>query len=84
MGLFQQQPDDEENQGVLPTEPFERGEAEALETAPVVDSLALGLGFGATSAVSSIVFPAAPTNPDAIEPEADEHEELEHEADEHG
>lgn len=72
MGLFQQKSEDEENQWVLPSEPLERSEAEVLGTTPAVDPLALGLGFGATSSVSSIVFPVAPPAPDAVSSEDDE------------
>ncbi|MFK3677035.1 hypothetical protein ACI2IP_04855 [Microbacterium sp. NPDC090218] len=72
MGLFQQKPEEEENQWVLPSEPLERSEAEVLGTTPAVDPLSLGLGFGATSSVSSIVFPVAPPPPDAVSAENDE------------
>lgn len=63
MGLFQQRPEEEEQQWALPSEPLERSEAELLDTAPAVDPLTLGLG--APASVSSIVFPVAPPAPEA-------------------
>lgn len=75
MGLFQQKPEEEESQWMLPSEPFERAESEVLDTAPVVDPLALGLESGVS--VNSIVFPVAPPAQDAAatsdgEPQDDE------------
>ena len=79
MGLFQQRPEEQENQWKLPSEPLERSEAEVLETAPSVDPLTLGLGVGFTGATESIVFPVAPPAPAAYsiedrepEPELDD------------
>jgi hypothetical protein len=53
MGLFQNRPEEQENQWKLPSEPFERTESDLLDVAPPVDPLALGLGAG----VTSITFP---------------------------
>jgi hypothetical protein len=75
MGLFQHKPEEEESPWSLPSEPLERSEAEVLDAAPAVDPLVLGLGLGATSSVSSIVFPVAPPAPDAPATENDEPEE---------
>ncbi len=55
--MFQQKPEEEESPWALPSEPVERSEAETLGEEPAVDPLSLGLGFGATTEVSSIVFP---------------------------
>ncbi len=63
MGLFQQRPEEEEQQWALPSEPLERSDADLLDTAPAVDPLTLGLG--APASVSSIVFPVAPPAPEA-------------------
>ena len=65
MGLFQQKPEEEENQWVLPSEPLERDEAEVLDTAPVVDPLSIGLGAETSGDLSSILFPVAPPPPAA-------------------
>jgi len=66
MGLFQQKAEEEENQWVLPSEPLERSEAEVLDTAPVVDPLAIGLGAEASGDLSSVLFPVAPPAPEAV------------------
>lgn len=66
MGLFQQRPEEQENEWALPSEPIERSESEVLDTAPAVDPLTIGLGLGAGASVSSIVFPVAPPAPDAF------------------
>ncbi|MCK8476088.1 hypothetical protein [Microbacterium aurugineum] len=59
MGMFQQKPEEEQSPWALPSEPVKRSEAEVLGEEPAVDPLSLGLGFGATTEVSSIVFPIA-------------------------
>lgn len=62
MGLFQHRPEEEENQWAgLPSEPLERGDADTLSTAPVVDPLSIGLG----AEVTSVVFPVTPPPPAA-------------------
>lgn len=66
MGLFQQRPEEQENEWALPSEPIERSESEVLDTAPAVDPLTIGLDLGAGASVSSIVFPVAPPAPDAF------------------
>ncbi|SEC30661.1 hypothetical protein [Microbacterium hydrocarbonoxydans] len=66
MGLFQQRPEEQENEWALPSEPIERSESEVLDTAPAIDPLTIGLGLGAGASVSSIVFPVAPPAPDAF------------------
>lgn len=76
MGLFQQKPEEQENQWVLPSEPLERSEADVLDTAPVVDPLSIGLGAETSGDLSSVLFPVAPPAPEAVstenrEPEAD-------------
>ena len=76
MGLFQQKPEEQENQWVLPSEPLERSEADVLDTAPVVDPLSIGLGAETSGDLSSVLFPVAPPAPEAIstenrEPEAE-------------
>lgn len=76
MGLFQQKPEEQENQWVLPSEPIERTEADVLDTAPVVDPLSIGLGAETSGDLSSVLFPVAPPAPEAIstenrEPEAE-------------
>lgn len=80
MGLFQQKPEEEENQWVLPSEPLERSESEALDTAPVVDPLSIGLGAETSGDLSSVLFPVAPPVPEATatenrEPEDDDPED---------
>lgn len=80
MGLFQQKPEEEENQWVLPSEPLERSESEVLDTAPVVDPLSIGLGAETSGDLSSVLFPVAPPVPEATatenrEPEGNEPEE---------
>ncbi|WP_282847459.1 hypothetical protein [Microbacterium oxydans] len=65
MGLFQQKPEEEENQWVLPSEPLERSESEVLDTAPVVDPLSIGLGAETSGDLSSVLFPVAPPVPEA-------------------
>lgn len=65
MGLFQQKPEEEENQWVLPSEPLERSESEVLDTAPVVDPLSIGLGAETSGDLSSVLFPVAPPAPEA-------------------
>ncbi len=77
MGLFQQKPEEQENQWVLPSEPLERTEADVLDTAPVVDPLSIGLGAETSGDLSSVMFPVAPPAPEAVaaesgEPEAEE------------
>lgn len=77
MGLFQQKPEEQENQWVLPSEPLERTEADVLDTAPVVDPLSIGLGAETSGDLSSVLFPVAPPAPEAVaaesgEPEAEE------------
>lgn len=69
MGLFQQRPEEEENQWALPSEPLERGESDVLGTAPSVDPLSIGLGAETSGDVSSIVFPVAPPAPSAVSTE---------------
>jgi len=66
MGLFQQRPEEQENEWALPSEPLERSESEVLDTAPSVDPLTIGLGLGAGASVSSIAFPVAPPAPEAF------------------
>ena len=74
MGLFQQGPKDEQQDWTgLPSEPLEADTADKLDAAPSIDPLSIGLG----GPVSSIVFPVAPSAPDAVsietlEPEGDE------------
>ena len=78
MGLFQQKPEEEENQWVLPSEPLERSESEVLDTAPVVDPLSIGLGAETSGDLSSVLFPVAPPVPEATEsrePEDDDPED---------
>ena len=64
MGLFQQKPEEEENQWVLPSEPLERPESEVLDTAPVVDPLSIGLGAESSGDLSSVLFPVSPPAPE--------------------
>ena len=82
MGLFQQRSEEEENQWVLPSEPLEREAADALDAAPAVDPMdlgvGLGLGLGDPASVSSIVFPVAPV---LTEPGSDESGEPERSGD---
>jgi hypothetical protein len=66
MGLFQQKPEEQENQWVLPSEPLERSEADVLDTAPVVDPLSIGLGAETSGDLSSVLFPVAPPAPEAV------------------
>nr|WP_201468549.1 hypothetical protein [Microbacterium hydrocarbonoxydans] len=66
MGLFQQRPEEQENEWALPSEPIERSEAEVLATTPTVDPLSLGIGLESGGSVTSIVFPVAPPAPDAV------------------
>lgn len=68
MGLFQQRPEEQENEWALPSEPLERSEAEVLSTAPTVDPLSLGIGLESGGSVTSIVFPVAPPPPAAEAP----------------
>ncbi|MFJ6533574.1 hypothetical protein [Microbacterium sp. NPDC091662] len=80
MGLFQQKPEEEENQWVLPSEPLERSESDLLDTAPVVDPLSIGLGAETSGDLSSVLFPVAPPVPEATatenqEPEDDDPED---------
>lgn len=80
MGLFQQKPEEQENQWVLPSEPLERPESDLLDTAPVVDPLSIGLGAETSGDLSSVLFTVAPPVPDATatenrEPEDDDPEE---------
>ena len=75
MGLFQQKPEEEENQWVLPSEPLERSESEVLDTAPVVDPLSIGLGAEASGDLSSVLFPVAPPVPEATATENREPQE---------
>jgi hypothetical protein len=78
MGLFQQKPEEQENQWVLPSEPLERSETDVLDSAPVVDPLSIGLGAEASGDLSSVLFPVAPSVPeaaathDSAEPTSDE------------
>lgn len=65
MGLFQQRPEEQDNEWALPSEPLERSEAEVLPTTPTVDPLSLGIGLESGGSVTSIVFPAAPLPPAA-------------------
>lgn len=73
MGLFQQRPEEHEDQWAgLPSEPRDRDGADALDAVPAVDPSALGFGGD----VTSIVFPVAPPPPAAFsienrEPEDD-------------
>lgn len=69
MGLFQQKPEEQENQWVLPPEPLERSEADVLDTAPVVDPLSIGLGAETSGDLSSVLFPVAPPAPEAVSTE---------------
>lgn len=69
MGLFQQKPEEEENQWVLPSEPLERSESELLGTAPVVDPLSIGLGAETSGDLSSVLFPVAPPAAEAVSTE---------------
>ncbi|WP_144876090.1 hypothetical protein [Microbacterium sp. 1.5R] len=69
MGLFQQRPEEEENQWALPSEPLERSESEVLGSEPAVDPLSIGLGVDNGAGVSSIVFPVAPPTPSAASAE---------------
>lgn len=65
MGMFQQRREDEENQWAgLPSEPLDRGAAEALDAPPALDPLSIGLGLDGDT--TSIVFPVAPTPPAAF------------------
>ncbi|WP_045262300.1 hypothetical protein [Microbacterium oxydans] len=75
MGLFQQKPEEEENQWVLPSEPLERSESEVLDTAPVVDPLSIGLGAETSGDLSSVLFPVAPPEPEATATENREPED---------
>ena len=76
MGLFQQRPEEQENEWALPSEPLERSEAEVLATAPTVDPLSLGIGLESGGSVTSIVFPVAPAPPAAESPaDSDEPED---------
>jgi hypothetical protein len=75
MGLFQQKPEEEENQWVLPSEPLERSESEVLDTAPVVDPLSIGLGAETSGDLSSVLFPVAPPVPEATATENREPQE---------
>lgn len=83
MGLFQHRPEEQENQWAgLPSEPLEQGAADALDTAPSIDPMTLGLG----AEVSSIVFPVTPPPPAAFsienrEPEDDDEADADAEAD---
>lgn len=63
MGLFQQRPEEQENEWALPSEPLERSKAEVLSATPTVDPLSLGIGLESGGSVTSIVFPVAPTPP---------------------
>lgn len=72
MGLFQQKPEEQENQWVLPSEPLERTEADVLDTAPVVDPLSIGLGAETSGDLSSVLFPVAPPTPEAVAAESGE------------
>ncbi|WP_309064883.1 hypothetical protein [Microbacterium sp.] len=64
MGLFQQRPEEEQNQWAgLPSEPIEVSEAERLDEAPTLDLLDVGLG----AAYSTMVFPVAPPAPEAVD-----------------
>ncbi|MFJ2503491.1 hypothetical protein [Microbacterium sp. NPDC087592] len=74
MGLFQQKPEEQENQWVLPSEPLERTEADVLDTAPVVDPLSIGLGAETSGDLSSVLFPVAPPAPEAVAAESGEAE----------
>lgn len=74
MGLFQQKPEEQENQWVLPSEPLERSESDLLDTAPVVDPLSIGLGAETSGDLSSVLFPVAPPVPETTS--ADEAEPL--------
>jgi hypothetical protein len=72
MGLFQQKPEEQENQWVLPSEPLERTEADVLDTAPVVDPLSIGLGAETSGDLSSVLFPVVPPAPEADATESGE------------
>lgn len=65
MGLFQQRPEEQENEWALPSEPLERPESEVLHEAPTVDPLSIGLGLGPGASLSSVAFPLAPPAPTA-------------------
>lgn len=69
MGLFQQKPEEQGNQWVLPSEPLERSETDVLDSAPVVDPLSIGLGAEASGDLSSVLFPVAPPVPEATSTE---------------
>lgn len=69
MGLFQQKPEEQENQWVLPSEPLERSETDVLGSAPVVDPLSIGLGAEASGDLSSVLFSVAPPVPEAASTE---------------
>lgn len=72
MGLFQNRPEEEENQWAgLPSEPLERDGVDALATTPAVDPFSIGLG----AEVGSIVFPVAPPSPPAASTENREPDE---------
>lgn len=71
MGLFQQRPEEQDNEWALPSEPLERSEAEVLPTTPTVDPLSLGIGLESGGSVTSIVFPVAPLPPAAESPAED-------------
>lgn len=59
MGLFQNRPEEQENQWAgLPSEPREQ-DAGVLDTVPAADPATLGFG----GEVTSIVFPVAPPPP---------------------
>ena len=82
MGLFQQRPEEQENEWALPSEPLERPESEVLDAAPTVDPLSIGLGLGLGASVSSVAFPVAPPAAEASsienrepEPEPDSDED---------
>ncbi len=64
MGLFQQRPEEEQQQWAgLPSEPHETTGAERLEEAPSLDLLDVGLG----AAYSTTVFPVVPPAPEAAD-----------------
>ncbi|MFJ2551484.1 hypothetical protein [Microbacterium sp. NPDC087591] len=59
MGLFQNRPEEEENQWAgLPSEPLEREGADVLDAGPSIDPMALGLGASVTSLVFPVAVPA--------------------------
>ncbi|KDA04719.1 hypothetical protein DC31_05320 [Microbacterium sp. CH12i] len=74
MGLFQQRPDEEQQDWTgLPSEPLEADTADTLGAGPAIDPLSIGLG----ASVSSIAFPVTLPAPDAEsietgEPDGDE------------